>query len=61
MNEWTPAMATACLWLVAACLAVGWLAGLVAEYQDRMQWSHTEPVYKVHKKCPRLDSAAFCQ
>lgn len=51
MTRWTMTHTTACLWLIAAVVALGWLAGLVSEYDARQAWgtytpppAHVKPV-----------------
>lgn len=57
VKPWTNPQTVAVLWLIAGCIALGWIAGLVAEYQERLQWSYVrDPVTR--RDCPMFARAA---
>lgn len=43
VKPWRGAHTIACLWMLAGILAVLWVAGLVTEYQARLDWSQVQP------------------
>lgn len=56
---------TATLWVIAACLAIGWLAGLVSLRMNEQDWSRELPAkaevsHRAPSWCGRSFRSSYC-